>query len=242
MWIDNKLQTDIWQFFSVLGRETQIFFWNKEIKKTSRFTAVKICIAPWSIHHIPKNPFGIPKFWKCFPKFADPKETRRKKKVGESALNSASGGSDWSNADVSESDGGVLEQVLHILRAARSPGAWTAGDSGLGGWSVERVVRVEPEHRCIVVIPKRKDQDHSSLHSLAHLNQASLLLVVVAVSEKSFRSVAHGVSDGIVVGQAWPSRLNWGNMKNMYINATAWRFNLLGIHTLGVSILLPFWT
>ena len=127
--------------------------------------------------------------------------------IDSNCLNSASGGSNRSNADVSESDCSIRKQSLHILRSARSSGAWTTRNSRVGCGLIKGKVGIEPKHRSIVVVPKRKNKDHSSFHGLAHLNQATLLLVVVNVSKKIFGSIAHFVSDGVVVGQTGPSCL-----------------------------------
>jgi hypothetical protein len=92
-------------------------------------------------------------------------------------------GVDGTDLDVRVDDRGIGVGTLNISGVTRAGGAGSTGDTRLGGILIKRVVRVEPEHVGVVVIPERQDENHAAAESITHSVQATMLVEDVLVAK-----------------------------------------------------------
>ena len=96
----------------------------------------------------------------------------------------------------------VLDPSLSILlaevrRQAGVCGAGATADTGDGGVLVQGIVRIQPQHVGLLIIPKRHHQHHTPVQSLSHGLQATLPSEVVDVPKGRLHVRADLVGDRI---------------------------------------------
>mmetsp|Transcript_4910 Transcript_4910/g.8341 ORF Transcript_4910/g.8341 Transcript_4910/m.8341 type:complete len:500 (+) Transcript_4910:1504-3003(+) len=111
----------------------------------------------------------------------------------------ATGGADSTDLDVGEGHRGVGRVGLHVRRLSRGCGARAAADPGVGrGVHVGGVVRVEPEHLGVVVVPEAHHEHQATVERVAHaLHRAIVVEPVVGLVEVRARRRAELVGDGV---------------------------------------------
>ena len=91
-------------------------------------------------------------------------------------------------------NGGIWDGLLHICWCTRSDLARITVSSLFKGISVNGVIRIKPEHVCLVVIPQRNNQDSTCSESTIHCLKTALCGKLVP-SLVSCTQSAHILSD-----------------------------------------------
>ena len=107
---------------------------------------------------------------------------------------------DRSKLDVGERDSRVGRVRLDVRGHTRASRARPTRHTGVRRRQVRRVLRVQPEHVCCVVVPDRQHKYNTARERLAHLLQSTLVREQVRVGERRLLLRAELVRDRVERG------------------------------------------